>query len=76
MLLGGGDAIDVAALGLSLPDDALEPRAIKADLNLNRSEAALVAAALKRHAFNVSRAAAELGLTRAALYRRMAKYGL
>lgn len=76
VLLGGGDAIDVTALGLVLADDALEPRAIKADLNLNRSEAALVTAALKRHAFNVSRAAAELGLTRAALYRRMAKYGL
>ncbi len=76
VLLGGGAAIDVAALGLSLPEDTLEPRAIKADLNLGRSEAALVAAALKRHAFNVSRAAAELGLTRAALYRRMAKYGL
>jgi DNA-binding NtrC family response regulator len=76
VLLGGGDAIDIAALGLALPADTIEPRAIRADLNLNRSEAALVSAALKRHAFNVSRAAAELGLTRAALYRRMAKYGL
>ncbi|SFJ07435.1 DNA-binding transcriptional response regulator, NtrC family, contains REC, AAA-type ATPase, and a Fis-type DNA-binding domains [Sphingomonas sp. NFR04] len=76
VLLGGGEAIDVPALGLSLPEDTLEPRAIKADLNLGRTEAALVSAALKRHAFNVSRAAAELGLTRAALYRRMAKYGL
>ena len=36
----------------------------------------MVEAALQRHAFNVSRAAAELGLTRAALYRRMEKYGL
>jgi len=76
VLLGGGEAIDVAALGLALPEDAIEPRAIRADLNLGRSEAVLVSAALKRHAFNVSRAAAELGLTRAALYRRMAKYGL
>lgn len=76
VLLGGGEAIDVPALGLGLPEDTLEPRAIKADLNIGRSEAALVSAALKRHAFNVSRAAAELGLTRAALYRRMAKYGL
>ncbi|RSV40685.1 sigma-54-dependent Fis family transcriptional regulator [Sphingomonas sp. ABOLE] len=76
VLLGGGEAIDVPTLGLSLPEDTLEPRAIKADLNLGRSEAALISAALKRHAFNVSRAAAELGLTRAALYRRMAKYGL
>jgi DNA-binding NtrC family response regulator len=45
------------------------------DLNLERTERALVEAALKRHAFNISRAAADLGLTRTALYRRMAKYG-
>ena len=46
------------------------------DLNIARSEKALVEAALKRNSFNVSRAAQELGLTRAALYRRMAKHGL
>ncbi|MFV4649374.1 helix-turn-helix domain-containing protein [Mycobacterium tuberculosis] len=41
-----------------------------------QTERVLVEAALKRHNFNVSRAAVELGLTRAALYRRMAKHGL
>jgi DNA-binding NtrC family response regulator len=46
------------------------------DLNLARSEKAIVEAALKRHAHNVSQAARELGLTRAALYRRMLKHGL
>ncbi len=46
------------------------------DLNLARSEKAAVEAALKRHAHNVSQAAKELGLTRAALYRRMVKHGL
>ena len=46
------------------------------DLNLARSEKAIVEAALKRHAHNVSHAARELGLTRAALYRRMVKHGL
>jgi len=46
------------------------------DLNLARSEKAIVEAALKRHAHNVSHAAKELGLTRAALYRRMVKHGL
>ncbi|MBS0331517.1 MAG: sigma-54-dependent Fis family transcriptional regulator, partial [Proteobacteria bacterium] len=46
------------------------------DLNLARSERAIVAAALKRHGHNVSHAARELGLTRAALYRRMVKHGL
>jgi DNA-binding NtrC family response regulator len=39
-------------------------------------ERALVADALKRASFNVSHAAKALGLSRAALYRRMAKHGL
>lgn len=46
------------------------------DLNLDRSEKALIVQALTRHAHNISLAAKELGLTRAALYRRMEKHGL
>lgn len=76
VLLATGDRLDVADFALALPPDPAQPRALAADLNLARSEEALVAAALQRHGFNVSRAAAELGLTRAALYRRMARYGL
>lgn len=40
------------------------------------SEKGIIEEALTRNNFNVSAAAAELGLTRPALYRRMAKYGL
>ena len=46
------------------------------DLNLERAERHMIEAALKRHAYNISLAAAELGLTRASLYRRMDKHGL
>jgi DNA-binding NtrC family response regulator len=46
------------------------------DLNLERSERALIQAALTRRQFNISQAAKDLGLTRAALYRRMEKHGL
>jgi len=46
------------------------------DLNLERSERELIKAALSRHQFNISQAAKDLGLTRAALYRRMEKHGL
>ncbi len=46
------------------------------DLNLERSERELIKAALDRHQFNISSAARDLGLTRAALYRRMEKHGL
>ncbi|HMA49851.1 MAG TPA: response regulator [Magnetospirillaceae bacterium] len=46
------------------------------DLNLDRSEKTLIIQALNRHAHNISLAAKDLGLTRAALYRRMEKHGL
>jgi DNA-binding NtrC family response regulator len=46
------------------------------DLNLERAEKAMVEQALKKHSYNISLAAAELGLTRASLYRRMEKHGL
>jgi DNA-binding NtrC family response regulator len=46
------------------------------DLNLGRAERQIVEQALKKHSYNISLAAAELGLSRAALYRRMEKHGL
>jgi transcriptional regulator of acetoin/glycerol metabolism len=45
-------------------------------MNLDRVERRLVEAALKKHGYNISSAATELGLSRAALYRRMEKHGL
>lgn len=51
----------------SMPDAAL---------TLEEMERRAVEAALTRHRFNISRAARDLGLTRAALYRRMEKHGL
>ena len=47
-----------------------------ADLNLENAEKRLVKEALHRHGFNISKAAKELGLTRASLYRRMEKHDL
>ena len=46
------------------------------DLNLARLEKRTIELALQQHRYNISRAARELGLTRAALYRRMEKHGL
>lgn len=46
------------------------------NLNLDDVEKAVIRKALQKHNGNVSHAADELGLTRAALYRRMEKYGL
>jgi len=53
-----------------------QPSSAASDLNLERAEKHMVEAALKKHAYNISLAAAELGLTRASLYRRMDKHGL
>jgi DNA-binding NtrC family response regulator len=52
------------------------PPAAASDLNLERAEKQIVEQALKKHAYNISLAASELGLTRASLYRRMDKHGL
>lgn len=43
---------------------------------LEDAERSLIETTLRRHGFNVTRAARELGLTRPALYRRMARHGL
>ncbi|HTH57418.1 MAG TPA: sigma-54 dependent transcriptional regulator [Cyclobacteriaceae bacterium] len=45
-------------------------------LNLDEVEKSAVAKAIQLHNGNISKAAEELGLTRASLYRRMEKYGL
>lgn len=45
-------------------------------LNLDDVERTAVAKAIQLHNGNISKAAEELGLTRASLYRRMEKYGL
>jgi len=50
--------------------------ALPNELNLELLEKNAIAIALKKHRFNISHTAKELGLTRAALYRRMEKHGL
>ncbi len=65
-----------------LPHRSAAPASLRAasvvadDLNLDRLERTTVERALKKHNWNISLAASELGLTRASLYRRMEKYGL
>ncbi len=73
VLLGDG-TIDSALL-------APEPVAVvtaeaPARFDLDENERAVIEAALHEHRHNVSHAAAALGLSRGALYRRMARHGL
>ncbi len=46
------------------------------DYNLEDVEKMLIRKAVDKHSGNISKAAGELGLTRASLYRRMEKYGI
>ena len=64
---------DKPQLTRAVPTETAE---LSADLNLERVEMRVIQAALKQHRYNISQAARELGLTRAALYRRMEKHGL
>jgi DNA-binding NtrC family response regulator len=83
VILSDGDAFTTDDFSLSrglgpsrsapVPAPVAPPRD---DLNLDRAEKQLVEEALKKHSYNISLAAAELGLTRASLYRRMEKHGL
>lgn len=77
VILATRGAYEAADFSLPLPDGSTRGAArAGGDLNLDRLERATVRAALERHGYNISHAARALGLTRAALYRRMEKHGL
>src|SRR5688500_17528992 len=81
VILADGDAFTVEDFSLSRGGAArasapAPSQPARDDLNLERAEKQMVEQALKKHSYNISLAAAELGLTRASLYRRMEKHGL
>jgi DNA-binding NtrC family response regulator len=57
-----------------ISEDSTSPD--ETDLNLERLEHKTILEALRKNRYVISNAAKDLGLTRAALYRRMEKYGL
>ncbi len=71
---GSGASIEQteASIAVKAPDQSVVPD----ELNLERLERSAISEALKKHRYNISHAAKELGITRAALYRRMEKHGL
>ena len=80
VILGRGDTLEADDFSLDASGPRVAQSAVVAaerdDLNLDRVERKLVEAALTKHGYNISLAANELGLSRAALYRRMEKHGL
>src|SRR3954468_918311 len=71
VLMASGATITRADLGLQPPAEGRIE-----DMSLEDVEALLIRKALVRHDGNVSRAAAALGVSRGALYRRMQRFGL
>ena len=80
VILAEGPALTLADFPLPRAAAAASPRistaVAESDLNLERAERELIERALKKHGYNISNAATELGLTRGTLYRRMEKYAL
>jgi DNA-binding NtrC family response regulator len=78
VILAKADVLESADLQLTtpLPQPAADSADINAGLNLELVEKQTIETALRKHGFNISHAAKELGLTRASLYRRMEKHGI
>jgi len=84
VILAEGEAYALSdfPLARSQPAIRLAPEAlpvaapVDAGLHLGKAEKQMIERALQKHAYNISAAAAELGLTRGSLYRRMEKHGL
>ena len=78
VILAEGDVIEPGDLQLDYsetqPDVA--PSVMPTIFNLDHLEKETILKALRKHGFNISRTANELGLTRASLYRRMEKHDI
>lgn len=75
IIMADGQEITEMDLQLS-PQRFGSTAAITTNMDLEEMERMMVQKAIDNHKGNISRAAAELGLTRAALYRRIEKFGL
>ena len=75
VILADDGVIDAALLA---PAPIFVPPAVSGDasFDLTDAERTMIEAALREHRHNVTHAATALGLSRGALYRRMARYGL
>ena len=73
VLMARGERVQAADLGLRRSS---EPSGRLEEMSLEQVEGVLIEKALARHGGNVSRAAAALGLSRSALYRRLSRHEL
>jgi DNA-binding NtrC family response regulator len=76
VILAEGDVLDPSDLQLDYGKPEPAASVMPTILNLDHMEKETILKALRKHGFNISRAAGELGLTRASLYRRMEKHDI
>jgi DNA-binding NtrC family response regulator len=76
IIMTSGNLVEPGDLQLIETGSMAAPTPIPTVMNLDQMERDTIHRALVKHGFNISRAAKELGLTRASLYRRMEKHGL
>ena len=78
VILAEGDVIAPHDLQLDYSNHMVQAdtKVMPTIYNLDHLEKETISKALRKHGFNISRAASELGLTRASLYRRMEKHDL
>lgn len=76
VIMSDGKQINASDFNLTIIPTSGSQTVAYDNLNLNEIEKILVQKALEKHDSNISKAAKELGLTRAALYRRLEKFDL
>jgi DNA-binding NtrC family response regulator len=76
LILAEGDTLEPSDLQLDYATPQPVTPVMPTILNLDHLEKETILKALRKHGFNISRAANELGLTRASLYRRMEKHDI
>jgi DNA-binding NtrC family response regulator len=76
VIMADGDRYRLEDFPLPQRSEASSLAVVGDSLNLDQLEKQMIERALRMHHFNVSLSAAELGLSRGALYRRMEKHGL
>ncbi|HET6604894.1 MAG TPA: sigma-54 dependent transcriptional regulator [Xanthomonadaceae bacterium] len=76
VLMASADTIDHVDFGLQPLTPAVEPANVSANMTLEQAEQAMIRNALDTCTGNIQRAAEMLGLSRAALYRRLEKFGM
>lgn len=76
VILADGDTLGPSDFAFSAGAPETESLQGTATLDLEEVERTVIRKALSKHGGNISRAADDLGLTRASLYRRIEKYGL